>query len=98
MLRQIECIASGRVQGVFYRDFARRKASGLGLVGLVENLSDGTVHTIAQGNDSDLRRYIDDLKRGSMFSSVDEVKAVWSNVTQAFNGFRIKYRNLADYF
>ena len=96
MLRQIECVISGRVQGVLYRDFARRKAIGLGLVGVVENLPDGTVRVIAQGDDSELRIFTGHLKRGSMFSRVDAVDEKWSNAPQAFSDFQIVYKKLSD--
>ena len=91
MLRQIECIISGRVQGMLYRDFTRRKARGQGLVGTVENFPDGTVHVIAQGDQPELEQFIEDLKRGSMFSRVDAVDARWSNAEKAFSDFTIKY-------
>jgi len=42
-------IVSGRVQGVFYRDFTRREARGLGLAGWVRNLPDGTVELRVRG-------------------------------------------------
>src|SRR3989344_224255 len=49
MNERIETIVSGRVQVVMYRDFATRKARGLGLVGEVKNLPDGTVRVVAEG-------------------------------------------------
>ena len=96
MLRQIECVISGRVQGMMYRDFSRRKARGLGLVGTVENLPDGTVKVVAQGDESDLRIFIEHLKRGSMFSRVDAVDEKWSDAPQAFSDFQIVYKKLSD--
>ena len=96
MLRQIECVISGRVQGVLYRDFARRKARGLGLVGIVENLSNGTVHVIAQGDESELHYFVGYLKRGNILSRVDAVDEKWSNAEQAFGDFQIKYRSFYD--
>lgn len=92
MLRQIECIISGRVQGVLYRAFAKGRARHFGLVGMVENLPDGTVRVVAQGDESNLHHYIADLERGSMFSRVDAVDVKWGNAEQAFADFRINYR------
>ncbi len=93
MLRQIECIISGRVQGVLYRDFARRKARGLGLVGVVFNLPDGTVRVVAQGRESELKEYIEALKRGSVFSRVDSVEVKWSSAERSFADFSIRHHN-----
>ncbi len=42
-------VAHGRVQGVFYRRFVMTTARGLGLVGWVRNLPDGTVEGVAEG-------------------------------------------------
>ncbi len=96
MLRQIECIISGRVQGVLYRAFARGRARHLGLVGFVENLPDGTVHALAQGDESELHRFIAELEKGSMFSRVDAVDVKWGSAERAFPDFRINYKNLSD--
>jgi acylphosphatase len=42
-------VVSGRVQGVWYRDTARREAERLGLSGSARNLPDGTVCLEAEG-------------------------------------------------
>lgn len=81
---------------MMYRDFARRKARSLDLAGIVENLQDGTVHVIAQGEEVKLEQYLSLLKRGSFFSRVDAVDEKWSNTEQAFNDFQIKYSSLPD--
>jgi acylphosphatase len=42
-------VVSGRVQGVWYRDSARREAARLGLAGRATNLPDGSVALEAEG-------------------------------------------------
>jgi acylphosphatase len=42
-------VVSGRVQGVWYRDSARREAERLGVAGSAVNLLDGTVALEAEG-------------------------------------------------
>jgi len=98
MIKQIDCIISGRVQGVLYRDFSRRMARRYGLVGTVENLPDGTVKVVAQGDELKLKKYIEDLKRGSIFSRVDAVDEKWGNAEQSFSDFRTVYKNFSDRF
>jgi acylphosphatase len=99
MIKQINCIVSGRVQGVLYRDFSRRAARRLGVVGTVENLPDGTVSVIAQGDELKLKQYLEQLKRGSIFSHVKDIKVEWSGTDlMVLPDFQIKYRNFSGRF
>ena len=43
MRKCIKIIVSGKVQGVFYRDFVRKSAERLGVEGTAQNLDNGTV-------------------------------------------------------
>jgi acylphosphatase len=62
---------------VMYRDFAQRKAKRLGVVGTVENLEDGTVRVIAEGEEESLLVFMEHLKEGSTFSKVKNVSVEW---------------------
>lgn len=88
---RIECIVSGRVQMVMYRDFATRTAKHVGIVGEVENLSDGTVRVVAEGDKEVLQQYITALKRGSLFSRVEDVRVDWKEPTGTFTIFTLRY-------
>jgi len=90
-IHEVECIVSGRVQMVMYRDFAIRHARRYGIVGTVQNLSEGTVRVIAQGAHDTLLHYIDDLKRGPMFAKVGDVHTTWREPTTAYESFSIVY-------
>ncbi|HWK26771.1 MAG TPA: acylphosphatase [Solirubrobacter sp.] len=48
-LRRIRVVASGRVQGVFFRESTRREASRRGVSGWAENRADGTVECVFEG-------------------------------------------------
>ena len=52
-------IASGRVQGVGFRDFVCRIGPSIGLTGYAKNLADGTVEIVAEGENAK----IDELAR-----------------------------------
>ncbi len=43
-------VVHGEVQGVFFRDTARRKASDRGVAGWVRNCPDGTVEAVFEGD------------------------------------------------
>lgn len=64
----------GLVQGVGFRDFARRSARDLGLTGYVRNLSDGSVEAVARGDDSLLRTFAERLRRGPAPARVDRIE------------------------
>ena len=87
----MEAIVSGRVQLVMYRDFATRKARGLGLVGEVENLSDGTVRVIAEGEQTKLETYVQKLWKGSLLSRVEDVTVTYVPAKGDYTYFDITY-------
>lgn len=91
MQKEIDAVVSGRVQLVMYRDFAQRKARKLGIVGTVQNVSDGTVHVVAQGEESVLKKYITYLNTGSILSKVSHVDVVWHEPTRTFSDFTIVF-------
>ena len=51
-MKRVRVVATGRVQGVFYRASCARLARGLGLTGYVRNLPDGRVEAAFEGSDS----------------------------------------------
>ena len=91
MNERLEAVVSGRVQLVMYRDFAARLARRLGLVGEVQNLPDGTVRVIAEGSRATLEQFIMELKRGSLFSRVENVSSSWSVPRGGYSSFAIAY-------
>ena len=63
-MRARRAIVTGRVQGVGYRFFAERAARDLELRGWVRNLPDGSVETVAEGEEEAIARYFDRLRQG----------------------------------
>ncbi len=80
----------GLVQEVNYRTGARRKVHELGLAGWVKNMPDGTVETVAEGEEETLNQYIQWCKKGPPSARVEEVREKWEEPTGEFQGFRIK--------
>ena len=69
----IRAIASGKVQGVFFRDAAQQEAQRLKLTGWVKNLPDGNVELIACGERDHVIEFTDWLWQGSTKSEVSNV-------------------------
>ena len=76
---------------VMYRDFAQRKARRLGLVGTVQNLKDGSVEVVVEGEETILDEYIKYLNKGSILSKVRNVRIVMTDATGNFSDFLIPY-------
>ena len=74
-----------------YRDFAKRRADKLGIAGTVENLSDGTVAVVAEGDEEKLKEYLGDLKKGPILAKVISIEAEWLTPGGTFKDFRILY-------
>lgn len=90
-MERLEAIVSGRVQFVMYRDFATRKARGLGLMGEAQNLPDGTVRVIAEGPQEKLEAYVEKLWKGSLLARVEQVEVQYLPATGAYKYFDINY-------
>jgi len=56
MFQTIRLIVEGKVQGVFYRQSTREKATAFGVSGTVKNLPDGNVEIIATGRAEQLHQ------------------------------------------
>jgi acylphosphatase len=64
----------GRVQGVFYRATAARRAHELGIRGYARNLDDGRVEVLACGDDESVSAFVKWLWIGSSASKVTSVE------------------------
>jgi acylphosphatase len=67
-------IVSGRVQGVWYRDSARREAERLGVAGSAANRPDGTVVLEAEGLAADVDAFLAWAGEGPPRASVTRVE------------------------
>ena len=54
-------IVHGAVQGVGYRHFVWRTASGLGIRGFVRNADDGSVEVLADADSERLKRFMQEI-------------------------------------
>ncbi|WP_411845407.1 acylphosphatase [Roseibacillus persicicus] len=63
-----QTIFEGRVQGVGFRYTCKELAKGYDLTGSVENLPEGTVKLILQGEEEEIEEYLQDLSEESALS------------------------------
>lgn len=64
---------SGTVQGVYYRANTRDTARERGVAGWVQNLDDGRVEAVFEGEREDVEAMVDWCHEGSPRASVDDV-------------------------
>ena len=91
-LASVRVIVYGYVQGVFFRAFASRRATELGLTGYVRNLPGGeAVEVNAEGERKQLEELIGYLKVGPSAARVKKVETSWSEYTGRYSRFSIRY-------
>lgn len=87
---RLEAVVHGRVQGVGFRIFVRRRASGLGLTGWVANEPSNRVRCVAEGPRRELEALLRDLEAGPPGARVDHVGTSWSPATGEFATFDVR--------
>ena len=73
-MKKIRLLLSGKVQGVFFRDFAKQNANKLGVYGYAKNLTNGELEIVARGEERKLEEFTKLCQRGPMFARVEGVK------------------------
>jgi acylphosphatase len=68
-------IVRGKVQGVFYRNWAVRTAKSLRLTGWVRNLSNGDVEILAVGPQEDVEGFERECWKGPFGSDVTQISS-----------------------
>ena len=84
--------AYGRVQGVYFRYFVRDIAKTLGLKGYARNLPSGdAVEIQAEGEKQQLEELAEQLKIGPPGAQVNKVEITWTDYSEKFGSFDIRY-------
>jgi acylphosphatase len=95
-MKRANIIAKGKVQKVGYRDFAQDSARELGITGYVENLEDGTVKIVCEGEETKIEEFIRDIKVKKDFIDVSETSVKYEEPTGEFKLFKIKYGDVPE--
>jgi acylphosphatase len=81
-------IVHGRVQGVFFRDTARRMAQSRGVSGWARNNPDGSVEAVFEGEAEPVESMVRWCREGPRGAVVEEVEVV-EEEPEGLEGFRI---------
>jgi len=79
--------ARGRVQGVGFRWWVRSNALELGLVGVAENLVDGRVRVVVEGNSDNCAALLERLESPGTPGNVVQVTHRWDQARGGMTGF-----------
>ena len=82
-------LVTGKVQGVWFRDFVWKSAIKLNLKGWVKNNLDGSVAVEVEGDKSTIEELITKIKIGSPLSKVENVKVNWKEFDNKYQSFKI---------
>lgn len=89
IMLEIQCVITGKVQGVGFRDFVQDAAAELVLTGYVQNRNDGAVFVCAQGEPESLRLLVEYLHEGSPLARIDGVAVEWGTAVTQREDFTI---------
>jgi len=95
-MKRANIIAKGKVQKVGYRDFVQDSARELEITGYVENLEDGTVKIVCEGEEPKIEEFIRDIKVKKDFIRVSEASVKYEKPTGEFKVFKIKYGDVPE--
>ena len=79
----------GEVQGVFYRDSAKKEALRLGITGWIRNKDNGDVEAMVTGHETVLHEFFEWCKQGPPKAVVSDV-IIQRKEDQKFDSFTIK--------
>jgi acylphosphatase len=80
---------SGQVQGVFFRASCQEEAQRRGVAGWVENLPDGKVGAVFEGDERDVEALIDWCRTGPDLAEVTDVQ-VTEQEPEGTSGFEAR--------
>jgi acylphosphatase len=82
-------VVHGRVQGVFFRDCTRRRATANGVAGWVTNRSDGAVEAVLEGPPDAVDGVVRFMQGGPPHAHVDRVE-VSEEEPEGSSGFSVR--------
>ncbi len=91
MKTRIRIIASGIVQGVFFRSSVREKAFDLNVNGWVKNRPDGKVEAVFEGEKFAVMEVVGFCRKGPPGARVDGMEIIKEDYENEFSSFDIRY-------
>lgn len=83
---EVHALLSGRVQGVSCRYNVQLLANQFKIAGFVQNLDDGRVEIIAQGDESVILAFLDAVKNLSYPIKIEKIEKAFKPLSRKFEG------------
>lgn len=91
IMRRVNIVVKGEVQGVSYRAYAKHEADKLGVCGWIANRRDGSVFVVAEGDDDMIARFVEWCSKGPPQAKIEFTDVVDEPFKGEFKGFDIRY-------
>ncbi len=88
---RVHLLIEGRVQGVFFRAYARDQAVQLKLTGWVRNTADGRVEVVVEGNQNKVESFVNWCRTGPPSSRVTDMKVEKQECVGEIKVFSVRY-------
>lgn len=88
---RIEVEIIGKVQGVGFRSFVTMKANSLKINGTVKNNSNGSVSIVAEGEEKQLVKFLEEIEKSYLFARIEKVKKCFLPNMNEFSDFKVIY-------
>jgi len=89
-MNTIHLVVSGRVQGVYFRAFTKKRALKLDITGFVTNQENGDVEIVAQAKQENLDNFINWCREGPLIAKVENVDINELSTSEIFSNFEIR--------
>ena len=88
--RRLRAVFHGYVQGVGFRFITRRIASQFNVTGQVRNCHNGTVELLSEGNEEELKRFLNSIGE-RMEDNIKKTEITWSSPEGKWTEFNITF-------
>lgn len=90
-IRRLMVVVHGRVQGVGFRFTTVEIARNFEITGYVQNMMDGSVKILAEGDASELDRFMDGVRSSHIYRYVIREDLTWHEPAGDLEAFSIRY-------
>ncbi|MCS1411081.1 MAG: Acylphosphatase [Verrucomicrobia subdivision 3 bacterium] len=77
------------MQGVGFRYTVKRLVCGFEVCGFVQNLPDGRVKLVVEGDEEELKAFLVTVRESGLGPVIRDEESFWSEATNEFRGFDI---------